>query len=358
LKWNLQKERYYLGPVRDVYKGYANDLEIREGAASGGIISALLIDLLEKGEINGALVSRCVVKDGPLRAETVLATSRSQILNCRTSIYFDFKSLRQELLEKTKDFDGKIAVAGLPCDLRRLRRLMAKDARLSDKVHVLIGLFCGHNSQKDLILRVLGQKGIHEQDIVSLTFRKGLWRGRTYVELKNGREINFPFQHYSVYQNLHILAADKCAACTDHTAELADISTGDIWIQSMKKMPVKHSIFLSRSPEGTRILLNAIEEGKIRGEAVDAEMAFNSNKRGLIYHKALAARARMAPVFGKRLKLSGNEAKARWNEMAAAMMVYGLQRLCRSRLGKERLFRLPRRIVWGWLVVFKLLTSF
>jgi len=358
LKWNLQKERYYLGPVRDVYKGYANDPKIREGAASGGIVSALLIELLEKGEINGALVSRCVVRDGSLRAETVLATSRSQILNCRTSIYFDFTGLRQELIEKIKDVDGKIAVVGLPCDLRRMRRSMAKDARLSDKVQVLIGLFCGHNSQKELILRVLGQKGIREQDVVSLTFRKGLWRGRTHVELKNGKEINFPFQHYSVYQNLHILAADKCSACTDHTAELADISTGDIWIQPMKKMPVKHSIFLSRSPEGRRILLNAIREKKIHGEAVDAKTAFNSNKRGLIYHKALAARARMAPVFGRRLKLSGNEAKARWNEIAAAMMVFSLQRLCHSHRGKDLLFRLPRRIVWSCLVIFKLVTSF
>lgn len=358
MKWNLQKERYYLGSVGDVYKGYANDQKIREGAASGGIVSALLIDLIEKGEISGALVSRSMVKDGSIMAETILATSRSQILECRTSIYFDFTSLRQELIEKIKGIDGKIAVVGLPCDLRRMRRLMAKDARLSDNVCVLIGLFCGHNSQKELILRVLGQKGIGEQDVVSLIFRKGLWRGRTHVELKNGKEISFPFQHYSVYQNLHILAADKCAACIDHTAELGDISVGDIWIQSMKKEPVKHSIFLSRTPEGRRILLNAIRENKIHGEAVVAKTAFNSNKRGLIYHKALAARARIAPVFGRRLKLSGKEGKARWNEMAAAMMVFGLQRLCRSRRGREVLFRLPRRVVWGWLVVFKLLTSF
>jgi len=163
LKWNLQKERYYLGSVGDVYKGYANDPKIREGAASGGIVSALLIDLLEKGEINGALVSRCVVKEGSLRAETVLATIRSQILECRTSIYCDFKSIGQELIEKIKDFDGKIAVVGLPCDLKGMCRLMDRDPCLRDKVRVLIGLFCGHNSQKELILRVLGQKGIRDK---------------------------------------------------------------------------------------------------------------------------------------------------------------------------------------------------
>jgi coenzyme F420-reducing hydrogenase beta subunit len=357
-EWSLEKEQYYLGKIKDVFIGYASDPSIREGAASGGIVSALLIYLLDNNVIDGTLVSRTVIKEGTLESETFIAKTREQILSCRSSIYFEFNPINPKTIGKMIKFNGRIAVVGLPCDLRILKEFCAKDEALSKKIVLTIGLFCGHNSKKELIFRVLAKKDISIEDMKSLVFRKGRWRGQTHIMLKDGTTLTFPFQHFSTYQNIYILSADKCISCSDHTSEEADIATGDIWISAMKEEPIKHSIFLSRNEKGSKILSEAIKNNILVAKSADAKTVFLSNKRSLIYHKAISARARISSLFGKKIKVTGNEPKARWNELVAVFMVIALAKLCVSERGKNFVFTLPQLIIWGYLVIFKLLTNF
>lgn len=358
LNWSTEKELFYLGKVHDVYLGYSADPTIRNGAASGGIVSTLLIRLLEDKKIDGALVSRCFTNNGILEAETFIAKSRMDILSCQSSIYFDFKFITLKLHKEIQQFDGKIAVVGLPCNLRAIKRLSKNDENLNKKIVVTIGLFCGHNSKKELVLKVLNKKQIYQEDIASFTFRKGLWRGETHVTIKNGTIIKFPFQHFSVYQNMHILSADKCMVCTDHTAELSDISTGDIWTRSAKKYSIKHSIFFSRNENGSNILSGAIQDKAIIAYPSNIKTVFQANKRALIYHKAISARSLAGALFGKKIKTSGTEPKARWNEFLAAIMVNGIHKICSNRKGRKLLFSLPRQVIWCLLAIFKLITNF
>lgn len=350
---------YYLGTFNAAYMGYAADPAIRKGAASGGVVSALLIHMLERGAIDGAVVSRITLEDGQMKAATWIATDRAGILDARTSIYFDFDPLRPEVMDAIDRFEGGLAFVGLPCDISRMRRRMEKNPQLKDKIKLLIGLFCGHNSRKSLVQHVLQRKGIAETDLAAFTFRKGLWRGHTHILLKDGTERRFPFQHFSHYQNLHVLAASKCSPCIDHTAEHADISAGDIWLQRMKHVGIKHSVFLSRSPSGDQALAAAMESPPVlQTEPAEARLVFASNKRALIYHKAIAARSRAARLFGKTLKTPPACRPLRWNEFLAAMIVYGVQRTCEIPRGRALFFRLPRRFVWAKLAAFKLLTNF
>lgn len=356
--WNMEQERYYLGNIRETRVGYAADPGIRNGAASGGLVSALLIHLLESGAIDGALVSRCIVKNSDLASETFVARTRSEILSCRTSIYFDFDPLDARTFDEIAGFDGRIAVVGLPCNLRKLSRARAGDDALDQKIALTIGLFCGHNSKKELIHRVLAKKEIDLADVAAFSFRKGLWRGRTRITLKNGSEISFPFQHFSVYHNGHILAADKCRACRDLTAELADVSTGDIWTPRAKKESIKHSVFIGRTEAGCAALASASGEGVIVADDVDSKAVFRANNRALTYHKAIRARAMAAALFNKTLKVPADARKARWNEFLAALALYAVQALASGEKGKELIFRLPRRVVWLYLAFFKLMMQF
>lgn len=247
---------------------------------------------------------------------------------------------------------------GLPCDLRKLQKICHKDRALAEKIELTIGLFCGHNSKKELMERVLHTKKIPLENVENICFRKGLWRGQTHVMLKNGREITFPFKHFSTYQNMHILSAEKCFYCADHTAETADIAAGDIWVSEMKKQPIKHSVFISRTERGDAHLLGAINDRTITCEGIDIERVFQSNKRALIYHKAIRARALVGRIAGKKLYIKGKYPKARWNEILAAVLVAVVWKVCRWKRGRDLIFALPRGIVWCYLVVFKILTNF
>ncbi len=356
--WSVEAERRYLGSVLETRVGYAADPGIRDGAASGGVVSALLIHLLEEKRIDGALVSRCVVRNNALKSETFIARTRPEILSCRTSVYFDFDPLNPRVLDEIGRFDGKIAVVGLPCHLKKLARPRREDDALDRKIALTMGLFCGHNSKKELMYQVLAKKKIDLADVRAFAFRKGLWRGRTRAILKDGSEISFPFQHFSVYQNMHILSADKCRVCTDHTAETADIATGDVWTARAKKERIKHSVFISRSETGRAALASAIRRGMIIGKPVDAGMVFQANRRALIHHKAIRARAMAASLFNEKIKAPPDAPDARWNEFLAAVMVFLIQKLVSGEKGKAFLFRLPRGVVWVYLAIFKLLTNF
>ena len=59
--WSPEKIQKYIGSFERSWFAYASSETIRESAASGGVITALLAFLLKEGEINGALVCRSVI---------------------------------------------------------------------------------------------------------------------------------------------------------------------------------------------------------------------------------------------------------------------------------------------------------
>jgi coenzyme F420 hydrogenase subunit beta len=79
-----------VGHYREMYAGYASDKDIQWAGQSGGVISALLIDLLERKEIDGAVVTR-VPENAPTKAETFIARTRA--LDQSTDPYLQLRPL-------------------------------------------------------------------------------------------------------------------------------------------------------------------------------------------------------------------------------------------------------------------------
>src|SRR5665647_1117745 len=159
--------------------GYSNDVEIRQGAASGAIVSSILTYLLEKREIDGALVSKQIMADGKIKAQSFIAKNSEEILDCRTSIYFDFpfKKSFNDILE----FDGRVGIVALPCVLEALEKWQADYPQLKEKIPYRIALYCGGNNSPEMVEKVLKKNKIKLDEIERIYFRKGLWRGLTPV---------------------------------------------------------------------------------------------------------------------------------------------------------------------------------
>ena len=77
-----------------------------EGAQDGGVVSALLISLLEAGEIDGALVAR-ESEEEPWKGEAYLATTPDEVRECAGSFY------NQTLALAHVDFKGYVAAQPL-----------------------------------------------------------------------------------------------------------------------------------------------------------------------------------------------------------------------------------------------------
>ena len=75
----------YIGNYEKTWFAYASSEIIRENAASGGTITALLSFMIKEGEINGALVCRSSIVDGDVRPEFSIAENENELINAQGS---------------------------------------------------------------------------------------------------------------------------------------------------------------------------------------------------------------------------------------------------------------------------------
>jgi coenzyme F420-reducing hydrogenase beta subunit/polysaccharide pyruvyl transferase WcaK-like protein len=356
-KYNDSTKEYYLGEFEETHIGYSNNEDIRKGAASGGMISSILVHMLENNEIDGALVTKTDTKDGKLGYKTFIATTKEEILSARTSVYYDVPILSK--IPDIKKFDGRVAVVGLPCQISNLKRMTNNDEALNKKIAFTIGMFCGHISKSTLIKDVLKKKGIKEEDIAEFKFRKGHWRGRTYIKMKDGRVIRFPFSEYSTYQNLYFDSADRCIACNDHTAEQADISCGDVWDFKYKKLGIKHNAIIVRSKKAKNVIDKMVKNKEVNLEKVHPEKIFRAQNRSLISHKHIKARAVLSKILlDKEIKYDKKIEKARWNDYLAALLTIIHIRLAQNKVGRKIIFLIPRKVWYLYMALTKSLVNF
>ena len=190
--WSAESVHKYIGNFKKSWFAYAASENIRENAASGGVITALLAHLLRSGEIDGALVCRSIIADGKVRPQFFIANSEQALLEAQGSKYsaVDFN---QDALPLLRDFKGKLAVVALPCDTTHLRHACEHDPQLKAKVALVITLFCGHNSRPeltDMVVRKLAPKGATLSDF---RYRRGHWRGSLAAQFADGAQVEKPF---------------------------------------------------------------------------------------------------------------------------------------------------------------------
>jgi len=138
---NQKKYNFLIGNYINCYKGYSTDSDIRFNATSGGLITTLLIYLLEKGLINGALVTK-MNQDNFLEAEPFIARTREEIISAIGSKYVPVSLNR--ILKTIKNEKGEFAIVGLPCHIKGIRRLEKYDKDYRNKIKYHFGLFCSH----------------------------------------------------------------------------------------------------------------------------------------------------------------------------------------------------------------------
>ena len=71
--WDENTAKKYVGDYLGSYFGYSLNNEIRENAASGGMVSTILINELQEKHIDGALVCHTAIKDSKVSAEYLVA---------------------------------------------------------------------------------------------------------------------------------------------------------------------------------------------------------------------------------------------------------------------------------------------
>ncbi|MCL5943037.1 MAG: Coenzyme F420 hydrogenase/dehydrogenase, beta subunit C-terminal domain [Actinobacteria bacterium] len=232
---------------------------MRETGTSGGVVTALLGALLAEGYVT-AVLATTFDTNLPYRPVPVLLRDWHSVQAAAQSKY----ALTPQLtaLRDARPSD-RLAVVGLPCQVAGLRKASLA-GHLRQEIVLSVGLFCLSSFHLDATRFIVEQvMGLFLDDVTRLEYRHGPFPGSFSVSTRAGERHSMPYSEAKQY--LRMFRPYRCIVCFDWSAELADISAGDLWSD-----PSRHGYtsLLVRTPGGAKALEIAERLEAVRVEPV------------------------------------------------------------------------------------------
>jgi coenzyme F420 hydrogenase subunit beta len=241
-----------MGCVMGVMVARAADPQVRVHGTDGGVVTGLLLHLLDQGRIDGAIVAKRV---GPFQRQPWLASTREEILEAAgfyfdtshgmthfSGVYSTFSPSILQLSHLVKGHLNRLAFVGTPCQINAIRRMEALGIVPSASIKFHFGLFCtGNFSFGPEQLQTLEKIGnFHWDEVRKINVKEELM-----VHLQTGEVRYIPLN------KLDFMKRFACQYCDDYAAEYADLSFGGIGA------PEGWTTVITRTPAGNRILASA-----------------------------------------------------------------------------------------------------
>ncbi|MGH9174034.1 MAG: Coenzyme F420 hydrogenase/dehydrogenase, beta subunit C-terminal domain, partial [Vicinamibacterales bacterium] len=195
------------------------------GAQDGGVVSALLIALLEAGEIDAVLLARPSECE-PWKGEAFLARTSDEVVASAGSFYNQTMALGHlNLNPNGLPPNPRIALVGTPCEIQGLRAMQARPwtwgASRVDAVVLTIALLCTKSfNYEGLMLReIQAKRGIGLAEIGKVD----ILRGKLLLYGHEGE----PLLEEPI-RDFHGAALKGCDECADFLGHAADISVGSV----------------------------------------------------------------------------------------------------------------------------------
>jgi len=342
-----QESTTFDGHVQRTFVGYAGDPRIRKGGAGGGVVTALLWDLLRRKLVDGCIVTR-MKPDKPWHGEVFVARTYEDLLQSQQSKYIVIPV--NSILAEIRHLPGKYALAALPCQIHGYRLLAGEVPEFKEKIHAVIGLFCASALEPFVALEMMQARNIDSTQIKNFEFRGGHWPGKIRATMPNGQ---FKSLHYSNFKDgainylTYLYSPFRCQTCIDGSSEFSDISVSDAWTrnESGEYLFESQSRLLARTDLGLKVMLDAIEFGSIVANDV-------TQNKSYITHKLHTKKKGMnSPIRVERLRRNGKAVPAYDRPAPATSLSERFAERLESFimfLGKRRATRYP---------LFKCLTS-
>jgi coenzyme F420 hydrogenase subunit beta len=251
-----------------------------DGVQDGGFVSALLISLLEAGEIDGALLARESATER-WKGEAFLATTPEEVRGCAGTFYNQTLALGHVDFE---DYDlppnPRIAVVGTPCEIEGIKAMQARPwtwgSSKIEAITLTIALLCtkSFNYEKLMLEQIRDKRNVDLDDVG----RVDVIRGKMVVQDLEGVTI---FEE--PIRDFHGAALKGCDECADFMGHAADISVGSVGSAD------GYSSVLLRSEEGLAAFDSVRERLELRPldkpqaldklDGLDKRVAFSSLKR-------------------------------------------------------------------------------
>lgn len=238
-----------MGHIMETTVARARDPMIRERATDGGVVTALLLHLFDRGHIDGAIVTK---QTGPFQREPWLATSRQEIMDA-AGFFFDsshgvshfsgdystYSPSVQEFRPMLQKGLRRVALVGTPCQIKAVRKIEALGIVPSDSIKYCLGLFCSGNfffgDDERKQLEKIG--GFQWKDVHKINVKEEM-----ILNLNDGSKKTIPLD------KIDFMKRFACHYCPDYASEYADISFGGIgaeagWTTVITRTAIGRAIF-------------------------------------------------------------------------------------------------------------------
>lgn len=257
------------GPVVAARAGAATETEARYRGSSGGVITALLIHLLETKQITGVLQVGSD-RDSPLLSIPRISRTPDEILACAGSRYAPSPTL-QDILHRLAPVD-RLAIVGKPCDIVGFRNLSQRFPVLRERIPFAFSFFCAGVPSQQASIELVKRMGGAPKDVVSFRYRGNGWPGDATAQLTDGRELRMSYnESWGGVLSRHLQF--RCKICPDGTGEFADIVGGDAWygVDGYPDFDERdgRSAILTRTAVGESLVAAAIAAGVLVADSID-----------------------------------------------------------------------------------------
>jgi coenzyme F420-reducing hydrogenase beta subunit len=249
-----------------------------------------------------------------------------------------------------KNFDGKIAVVMLPCQIRAIN--MIADAKFRLKIAVNISLFCGCCCCCCLSYLAIQKSGLDLSNAKSFMFRNGHKDRQSVIINKDGTKNSFAFSKITTYRNAYFFYNIKGLICDDHFGYGADISLGDFRNKEMLKKPFAYNACIVRTQRGRDFYKAVCDDKAIIDHHISGKEIIQSQKRALVF-KFNCALAKKKYFKSANFDTSN---PCRWNHKLVFFLARYNQQI--SHKHKKLLRIVPFPIVYCYMLFMRLLLNF
>jgi len=289
------------------FVGKATDRKLFDNSQSGGIVSALLVNALESGQIKGAVT--VVMEPGnPPRPVVKIANSKEEIFQAQKSKYCPVPLLG--FFKELKNHNGPIAIVGTPCHIHGLINVLDKIPKLKNKIGFTIGLMCDRiltYSALDYLLKRALQ--IDRNSSKVLYFRdKSVsgYPGDVHIFSDNGKSAVFSSE--TRIQIKDYFTPARCRLCFDKMNVFADITVGDPHGLEGVDRKLGESVLVVRTGLGSNIVQTALSYKAINirpvhyAEILKGQDLTNKKEQWRGYVEAWKLTGRKLPDYYDRVK--------------------------------------------------------
>jgi coenzyme F420-reducing hydrogenase beta subunit/polysaccharide pyruvyl transferase WcaK-like protein len=274
------------GHYLNVYSSYSKDKNIRKNSTSGGLITQLIMKLLENDEYDGAFVLPFeTFRNSPARLEIIKESKK--IFNAAKSKYIP-ASVFNVIRVLQKEINPKYIIVGTPCQILGIKNFI-KEKSIDCENLLFLGLFCDSTLNFNIINYFEDKYSKDNEKIIRFDFRnkeKDGWPGHPKIYFDSRREVIAHRKERMKVKKYFQL--ERCLYCLDKLNRSADISFGDCYLR-WREFPESSTIII-RTEKGKKIfnnyssLFNSVE---LNIEAVIKSQGISAKRENLDFVKAL-----------------------------------------------------------------------